>query len=354
MPAGRLLIEHALSPERALARGAALAQLVSAERPVALYGAALEGDALVLGRHQLESQVFAREKSDNVRPQSQGLHVLRRSSGGATVRAGDGVVYAALALHDRSSLMACPPGRLLNRNVRGALQGLRAAGVPANYFGRDFLSFAARPAVYVAWDATEDGRVLLEFFLSQRSSCFVPDAALSYPPRSEPSLRGQQPTTLSENGVALGSEALIEKLAEGHTKSFNVVWERASVDELAPLAAPPLNAADTPLDRSMTWSMPREEAIGFVSAGVGLDHAGKFASVRLAGDFFAHRGCEATLERVLLGVTPAPDHVARAVDAAFAHAGHDVEGIRKLRTFQDAIIDAANSAVSDLSERGTP
>ena len=351
MPAGRLLIEHALSPERALARGAALAQLVSAEQPVALYGAALEGNALVLGRYQLESQVFAREKSDSVRP---ALQLLRRTSGGATVRAGAGVVYAALALHDRSSLMACPPGRLLNRNVRGALQGLRGAGVQANYFGRDFVSFAARPAVYVSWDATEDGRVLLEFFVSQRSSCFVPDAALSYPPRSEPSLRGQEPTSLSESDVTLDAEALLEKLAEGHTKSFSVVWERANVEALDTLESLPLSAADTPLDRSMTWSMPREEAIGFVSAGVGLDHAGKFASVRVAGDFFAHRACGATLERVLLGVTPAPDLVARAVDAAFAHAGHDVEGIRKLRTFQDAIIDAATSAVSDLSERGTP
>jgi hypothetical protein len=349
MSAGRLFIEQALSPERALQRGAALPQLVSPEQPIALYGAPLEGDAFVLGRHQLESQVFARANSESV-----SVSPLRRSSGGATVHGGAGVVYAALALHDRNSLMACPPGRLLNRNVRGALQGLRLAGVPANYFGRDFVSFAARPAVYVAWDATDDGRVLLEFFISAERSCFVADSALRYPPRNEPSLRGQSPTSLAESDIELPAETLIEKLAEGHTKSFGVVWERAQAELLTPLESPPLPAADSALERSLTWSMPREEAIGFVSAGVGLDRAGKFAAVRVAGDFFAHRACATTLERVLLGVTPAPDLVARAVDAAFAHTGHDVEGIRQLRTFQDAIIDAANSAVSDLRERGTP
>jgi hypothetical protein len=68
--------------------------------------------------------------------------------------------------------------------------------------------------------------------------------------------------------------------------------------------------------------------------------------VRVAGDFFAHRGCMATLERVLLGVSPTPELVGRAVDAAFAHAGYDVEGIRSLRTFQDAILDAAAVAAS--------
>jgi hypothetical protein len=50
------------------------------------------------------------------------------------------------------------------------------------------------------------------------------------------------------------------------------------------------------------------------------------------------------LERVLLGVSPAPDLVARAVDAAFAHAGHDVEGVRDLRSFQTALLEAAHLA----------
>ena len=99
---------------------------------------------------------------------------------------------------------------------------------------------------------------------------------------------------------------------------------------------------------------PREEAIGFVSAGLALDGAGKVAAVRVAGDFFAHRGCMTTLERVLLGVSPTQELVGRAVDAAFTHAGYDVEGIRSLRTFQDAIIDAAAAAASPLVHPSPP
>jgi hypothetical protein len=326
MAAGRLYIDRDQSPEQALAHGAALSALVSEAAPVALYGAPLRGDALVLGRHQLASQLLSPDRAATA---------LRRCTGGALVHAADGVSYVALALYDRSSLMACPPGRLLNRNVRGVLQGLRLAGVPANYFGRDFLSFAARPAIYVGWDASDDGRALLEFFVSHARSCFVPDDELRYPPRAEPSLRGQAPTTLAESGHDLPD--LFDKIAAGHSKAFGVIWERAAVPAHQPLEM------QGP-DPALTWSSPREEAIGFVSAGVALDHAGKFAAVRLAGDFFAHRGCGATLERVLLGVTPAGEPVARAVDAAFAHAGHDVEGIRKLHSFQDAILDAADAA----------
>lgn len=326
MSAGRLFIDHDQTPEVALAHGAALPGRLSEAAPVALYAAKLRGDALVLGRYQLATQLLAPEKAAGA---------LRRCTGGALVHAADGVSYVALALRDRSSLMACPPGRLLNRNVRGVLQGLRLAGVPANYFGRDFLSFAARPAIYVGWDASDDGHALIEFFISHTRSCFVPDAELRYPPRAEASLRGQAPTTIAETGHELPD--LFDKVAEGHSKAFGVLWERGELAEHDRLEA-------TGPDPTLTWSAPREEAIGFVSAGVALDHIGRFAAVRVAGDFFAHRGCGATLERVLLGVTPASEPVARAVDAAFAHAGHDVEGIRQLHSFQDAILDAADAA----------
>jgi hypothetical protein len=79
-----------------------------------------------------------------------------------------------------------------------------------------------------------------------------------------------------------------------------------------------------------------------------LDGAGKFSAVQLAGDFFAHRACAGVLERMLVGVTPGPEPVGRAVDAAYAHAAHDVEGIRSLRTLQDAILDAAAAARDQL------
>jgi len=339
MPVGQLFIDAQAAPSDALARGATLPDLLTPEQPVALYCAALHGqDALVLGHYQLQSQAL---------PPQPPSAVLRRSSGGVSVRTGEGILYAALALADRSSLMSCPQGRLLNRNVRGVLQGLRLLGAQANYFGRDFLSFVAQPAVFAAWDAADDGHVLLEFFISQSRSCFLVDSDLAYPPRREPALRGHTPVSLEEVQVTAPPQQVFEALAQGHTRAFGVAWQPGNLDAWTPRSDALDPSADTPEQRAMHWSTPREEAIGFVSAGVRLDGAGKFSAVRVAGDFLAHRACATTLERVLLGASPTSELVARAVDTAFARSGYDVEGIRSLHTFQEAILDAAATLPAD-------
>jgi hypothetical protein len=337
MPDARLFIEPEADVETALRRGAGLYSELSAALPVSLYGAALRGDALVMGAYQLRSQAL---------PNAPGAaeKALRRRSGGGTVRAGTGITYVALALAERSAVMKCPPQRLLNRNVRGALQGLRLAGVPANYFGRDFLSLGARPAVYVGWDADEQGRVLFEFFFAEQRSCWPAPAELGYPPRREDPMRGHSPTTLLEAGAKVQGSALIERIAEGYAKNYGIAFQPGGAD-LPPMAA---NEPEPATERELCWSQPREESIGFVSAGVGLDPAGRFAHVRLCGDFFAHRACAVTLERVLLGVTASPELVARAVDAAYAQPSHDLEGIRSLKTFQEAILDAADAASREV------
>jgi hypothetical protein len=337
MPQGRLTIEQDARPDHALAVGAALAQTLSQTQPLALYAATLQGAALVLGRYQRVSQALPRDSAG-------GTLVLRRSSGGSTVHAGSGISYIALALHERSVLMKCPAQRLLNRNVRGALQGLRMAGVPANYFGRDFLSFEARPAVYVGWDEDEAGRVLLEFFVSDSRSCWLAANQSGYPARKEDVLRARLPTTLEEaEAHARGTQAL-EKIAEGYAKGFNASWLREPSEPSAVTVAAPVSEREELAQLGLSWSPPLEEAIGFVSAGVSLDAAGKFSAVRLAGDFFAHRGCGAALERMLIGVTPTTDGVGRAVDAAYAASGHDVEGVRSMRSLQESILDAVGAA----------
>ena len=333
MPQGRLILEQAVEPSRALAVGAALCDVVGPELPVVLYGAVLQGEARVLGRFQRASQVLPQDAL------AQG-NVLRRTSGGSAVDAGDGISYVALALADRSALMSCPAQRLLNRNVRGALQGLRLAGVPANYFGRDFVSFEARPAVYVAWDADESGRVLLEFFINETRSCWPPASELAYPPRTDDVLRGREPTTLQEAGAHAVGLGALETFAQGYAKGFATEWQRASPDSLQVTVAAPLSPQDELPDIALGWSYPLEEAIGFVSAGVALDEGGKFSAVRLCGDFFAHRSCASALERQLLGVTPTQETVGRAVDGAYATSGYDVEGIRSMRTIQEAILQA--------------
>jgi hypothetical protein len=337
MVAGHYLYEPGVAVQAALSRGAGLPEQLTAEIPVGLYAAALSGEAWVLGRHQLAAQV---RKPTTTSP------AFVRASGGAAVRAGEGVLYVALALHDRSTLLPCPAGRLLNRNVRGVLTGLRQLGLSINYFGRDFLSCGAQPAVYVGWDARTAGHVLLEFFIAHESAWFVPDQELNYPPRAEAALRGRAPITLHEAlralGKTLGAEDIAQAIALGHSQAFGVRWNSADtpLPAPAPQQAPEVDPTEAPTDR-LVWSVPREEAIGFVSAGVRLDSCGKFAEVRLVGDFFAHRACKTALEQLLLGTSPSEQWVGEAVDATFTRSGYDVEGIRKLSVFRDAIMEAA-------------
>jgi len=330
MPAGQLLIQSEVAADEAIARGASLAHALSPERPVALYATTLTGDALCLGGYQNERQVLGTH--ERTKPW------LRRASGGAAIRVGHGVAYLALALHDRSSLLQCPPGRLLNRNVRGVLTGLRGAGLSINYFGRDFLSLGAEPVSYVAWDLREGGQALLEFFIACSNTWFLPEAEQAYPPRKEPALRGRAPTTIAALRPELDASTLFRAIADGHARGFDVIWSEAALDQ------PSHEHCTTRIaDEALTWSSPREEAIGFVSAGVALDPSGKFTNVRVAGDFFAHRACIATLEKQLCGAHPHVQTVGEAVDAAFARSGYDVEGIRNLSVIRDAILEAAQS-----------
>ena len=352
MPDARLYIEEQIAPGLALERAAAMTRALDVACPVGMYGATLRGEAWVLGALQHAGQVLPdRElRAADASP----VAVVRRGSGGIAVRGGQGVTYVALALRDRATLMPCPRARILNRNVRGALQGLRQGGIVAHYFGRDFLSVDARPAAYVGWAARSDGRVVLEFFLCEASSCFLPEGELGYPTRKTDPFRGKEPWTLAQaTGNVLSSggrpepargRALIECIAAGYRSGFGAAFEACAIP--SSWETPELQRA-LPLDpdaSELHWSHPIEEAIGFVSAGVALDRAAKLARVRMCGDFFADDTCAVTLERMLIGVEPTTDHIARAVDAAYGQAGHDVEGVRDLRTFQTAILDAVARA----------
>ncbi len=337
----RTWIEDAVTPAQALARGVALWETTRADAPVALYGATLRGDALVLGAHQRAADALtpaAREQST----------VLRRATGGITVQASEGVVYVALGLHERSVLMSCPKLRILNRNVRGALAGLRLAGAAAHYFGRDFLTVDTRPAAFVGWDARADGRVLLEFFIAERASYLPASAAIGYPARLDDPLRGKTVITLAETCVTARGRTLVEKLAEGYAAGYALELGAAdpiSCHELPELAA---STADTD-DAALAWSTPREEAIGFVSAGAALDSSGKLRALRLAGDFFQDRMCPAALERVLLGTTPSAEQVGRALDDVLARGERELEGVRDLGSLREVILDAVA-----LAQRGEP
>lgn len=344
MPRARLFLDRSQPGAEALARGQVLGAAVSAERPVALYAAPLELAAVALGAYQhaghaLDPEPFA----------AMALPVLRRRSGGAAVWAGDGVVYFALGLHDGSALMSCPPGKLLNRNVRGMLAGLRGIGVATHYFGRDFLSFTADPGVYVGWDEAEDGRVLIEAFVALETPFVLPATLGGYPPPNEPPLRGKEPSTLRKVGATQSARDVQQALVDGYARGFELELEDEPPTgaELSAIAATRAAlAVDIKDDRGLCWSRPVEEAIGFISAGARRDGSGTIADVALGGDFFQHRACPGQLRGALIGGDADPDRIGLAIDRVYAARPGLIEGVRSLGKLQAALLDALARAVS--------
>lgn len=321
----------------ALAIGAQLREGLDGARPVAIYAAPLTGDVLIAGAHQ--------RSVDALTPKALSAGTaLRRSTGGVTVRGGDGIAYVALALLDASTLMRCPPRAILNRNVRGVLQGLRAAGMETNYFGRDYLAFGVQPGVYVGWARDLRGRLLLEFFIGVDRPFGAPADAVAYPAPPEPPFRGRAPTSLSaEAPGAWDFSTIAEAIIETHANQFELEFDAAGV--------PPTPGEDALRARSLrirhdelTWSAPRAEAIGFLSAGVALDGSGSIADLRLAGDFMQSEASEHLLSERARGLADDDTPLVSLINGIYASDEHFIEGIKDISSILDAVREAITAA----------
>lgn len=329
----------------ALARGRAEAVLdqVTEAEPVLLYGAPLVGEALSLGAYQKPS-LAVQDATRGAVP------CTRRSSGGNTVFAGEGVFHFALALHDASALMDCPVGRILNRNVRGLLQGLRLLGVPAHYFGRDYVSVAARPGAYIAWDEREDGRVLFEAFIGHARS-YVPDASMTaYPARENDPFRGHAPITLAEAAQrSITPEALFDHVVRGYAAMYSmdssalVSTQITTTVERAEQITTSVTLND---DDALCWSAPYEEAIGFVYAGVRVASDKTVQEVRVGGDYFQNRLGQRAVEQQLIGCATDGTSIGRAINEVYADTRHVIEGIRQMDSIRAVVLAAVQRADS--------
>lgn len=312
---------------RALAEGAALAASLGDEGPrVSLYGAGLSGETVALGAWQRRATAGVPDDAE----------LVRRRTGGIACHAGEGIVYVALGLRTASELMACPRDRVLNRNVRGLLAGLSLGGVPAHYFGRDFVSIAHRPAALIAWDRDKDGRVLFEAFIART--------------RTVATWRDKSSITLTEAwGREPTSEEVFRLLTRGFELRpvdpplltpilFSLLNSFSSASIAGPSAARPKVPAEG-VSSSMVWSPLLEIPIGGVQAGLALDAGGLVVDAALAGDFMQDREAPAQLRARLVGQRPERTMFAGALNATYGAAGDAViEGVRTLETLLDAFM----------------
>lgn len=329
-------LEAAATPRRALGCGGAIGAgvLDPAAPPVAIYGAGLEGDAVVLGAWQRAADAVRLDEAA-----AAGVDVLRRTTGGPTVVAGAGIVYVALALRTASTLLECPPDRVLNRNVRGALVGLSRGGVATMYGGREFLAVGGRPVALVAWDRGVEGRVLVEMFIASERPFSPPDALDGYSPRTTPRLLGKQPTTLAEVWRrAPTALEILGHVVDGYVSAYGLEAQALSRATVTAAAIDPIELAD---ESSLRWSTPREIPIGLASAGIALGPGSRITGARLAGDFFQDRIAPDALSHALAGQAPSRDVLAAALRGVYAPGRAVIEGVRGLDALADALADAA-------------
>ncbi len=322
-------------------RAEALLDAVNDDVPVVFYGAALTGEALSLGVHQRSNLA--------VRAPSASAESVRRSSGGNTVYAGKGVFHFAVAMNSASALMDCPPGRILNRNVRGILQGLRLLGVPSHYFGRDYVSMLSRPGAYIAWDERQDGNVLFEAFFGCDRTYVPTPSAIAYPARSEDPFRGHAPITLHEAAKrSVDEAALFEHLVRGYAAMYQV--DASVLDgSMQTAAVARANAIETPVDtgdKELSWSPPYEESIGFVYAGVKLAGDATLQRVCVGGDYFQNRLGQQALQERLVGCAIDGTSIGRAINDVYADTRHVIEGVRHMDSLRAVVLSAVEQAQS--------
>ena len=253
-----------------------------------------------------------------------GARALRRGSGGGAARVGPGTVWIQLSLARPDALVACTPDKLLNRYVRPLLRALtRVAGVPASYFGRDWISAAHRPVALVG----------LGHEAATNRALFEAVVAVSTPVAAgeRPSFLGKAPATLDEvAGRSLDPHRLIEAVVDAYRTSAS-----AQVDLEAEAQAPTSSIDDGTCEAA--WSATREEAIGTI--GAGRDASGR---LRVGGELMASRDALARLEELLAALPPdaSDDDVGRAVDDALGTGGAITFGVRSLASIRDVIVEA--------------
>jgi len=246
---------------------------------------------------------------------------LRRGSGGAEVRLGEGSVHLVLSLAHPASLVACDEKRIVNRYVRPLLRALGKAGgtgSPAHYFGRDWVSVAHAPVAWVGFGHDAGTR---RTFVEAVVAVRVPFAV-----GARASFRGNAPSTLEAVGrSSVDSAHLAEAIVEAYARDTTVAHVGA------PPPAPAI--ADLRDAREPPWAATTEEAIG--TLGAGPDARGVF---RVGGDLLVSRDALARLEERV--AVASDDELPAIVDATLAAPGVALEGVRSLASVLDVVLRA--------------
>lgn len=303
------------------------------------------GDVLSLGRYHLVPNQVQRD----------GVQLYRRQSGGRVIAFGDGFVGVSLALPHRSALFSTDPYTLapyqvMNRYVRGILEGCKLVNVPAFYPGRDFVTVNRRVLALVSFEVDQSGALLFEAIIANRRDFSMVREVLDPEDAEiltvEPFMPNEVTCLAAELGVQLSIEDVAEMVQRGFAKHFNLAFAEHTLTALEEQAIAATAAHEFGDDRWLRQRQRRPDLhrhaaervqLGTFESYFALEQDRFLKEVTFAGDFIANSPAIERLEHDLR-LCPAEW---RAIDAVasevFAQPDNFILGIGRTRTIADTI-----------------
>ena len=335
MPVLDLIVEPSTTPAASRFTDAALLARAVARGRGTLRVSRLAGTVLALGRYHLAPAGGAAAT----------LH--RRLSGGRAWAAGDGFLQLSLTLPHRSALvsddpLALAPEQVLNRAVRGLLDGLKAVGVSALYPGRDAITVARRTIGFLGLEIDGHGATLIEACVDiDRDQATLPHLLEELDPDGVVGAQMVGPDDATSLARELGRGPSFDEVAacirRGYESRLGVEFvEAEATASVAPsddgFVRERMRRAD--LDRRGTTPT----MLGVLEAHVGMAGDGTIGELMLAGDILAPSGTVARLEQAVRGCSPERARLA-AVIAEVVRPPHDfILGVGPLDTIADTIV----------------
>ncbi len=318
--------------------GAGLLRHVEEDRIPRLVIARLEGDGILLGRHQRAASALGLPKVREA-----GLSVVRRLGGGRAVRAGEGRIGVYLALPRIGTFLPAPASadKLINRYIRGLNVGLTFAGAGkgAHYFGRDFVSAESRQIAVVSQDGLPSGAAVFEAVVAVGRRLGLEPELRGYPEHGDPRADGPPHACLSDLWKSPHDfDAIAAAIAEGYQRSYGC--ELVDAGDGASLEEADFSPAAVEEEMGLEESGVADIPIGFAEALV-REAGDRIAEARLRGDFIAPAFAIRSIEEAMVGEPFVFEVLGKLIDESFRQPGAAVLGITRMRVLPDAILAAA-------------
>jgi len=286
-----------------------------------------------------------------------GIGAYRRLTGGRVVGAGEGWLSVALILPTRHALLKerdsiLKPDQVMNRYVRGALDGLRALGLECFYPGRDAITINKREIAMCSFETDAGGAMLFEITIALSRGMedlvhdlerFDSNGDLTCPMYN----RENAATVARDLGRDVAFDELADALLRGYADALGEIERRdltPAERSRAERRGAELMASGWLIDRKLDRAFNR---VGVAGSQLGMVEAhlrfrgGEIERLMLTGDFIANssglREFESALARKPLDLPT----VSAAAIHAFGDGSNYILGIGELANLVKLVMKAA-------------